>query len=272
MTDSNKGIGAAIAQNLASKGANLVLIYNSSSSSEPTAKLAEDFERKYQIKTLPLQGDLGNSEEPQQIIARAKKSFADPATNTFTISIIVHNAGLATQGGLGSITTDDFFSQYRINVLGPLLLTQAALPYLPFDRSARIINVSSTSSSIGPMFQSVYGGTKAALEAMTRTWARELSDRGTVNAVNPGPVMTKMMRGTSPDFRAKLAPMVEMTPLAGMDQEKYGQQFLKEWGPMRGRPAFPEEVAGVVGMLCSAESGWCTGSVICANGGLKFTS
>ena len=72
-------------------------------------------------------------------------------------------------------------------MLGPLLLTQAAVPYLPTDRSGRIINVSSVSSRLGIAGQSVYGGTKAALEAMTRSWSRELADRATVNAVNPGP-------------------------------------------------------------------------------------
>jgi NAD(P)-dependent dehydrogenase (short-subunit alcohol dehydrogenase family) len=64
---------------------------------------------------------------------------------------------------------------------------------LPRDRSGRIVNISSVSSSAGFSEQSVYGGTKAALEAMTRTWARELSERCTVNAINPGPVLTEMV-------------------------------------------------------------------------------
>lgn len=72
---------------------------------------------------------------------------------------------------------------------------QAALPYLPHDRSGRIVNMSSVSSSLGFIAQSVYGGTKAALEAMTRTWSRELAERATVNAVNPGPVKVSL---TSP--------------------------------------------------------------------------
>ncbi len=66
---------------------------------------------------------------------------------------------------------------------------QAAQPHLPKDRSGRIINISSVSSSCGFVGQSVYGGTKAALEAMTWTWARELAENCTaVNGVNPGPV------------------------------------------------------------------------------------
>lgn len=78
-----------------------------------------------------------------------------------------------------------------MNVLGPLLLVQAALSYLPNDRSGRIVNLSSVSSSLGFANQTVYGGTKSALEAMTRTWSRELAERCTVNSVNPGPVATE---------------------------------------------------------------------------------
>ena len=79
---------------------------------------------------------------------------------------------------------------YNVNVLAPLLLTQAVAPFLPNDRSGRIVNVSSVSSSIGYEGQSIYAGTKAALEGMTRTWSRELYRNCTVNAVNPGPVST----------------------------------------------------------------------------------
>lgn len=81
---------------------------------------------------------------------------------------------------------------YSVNVRGPLLLVHYVLPYLAQDRCSRIINVSSVSSTLGLEAQSIYGGTKAALEAMTRTWARELKDYGTVNSVNPGPVETDM--------------------------------------------------------------------------------
>jgi NAD(P)-dependent dehydrogenase (short-subunit alcohol dehydrogenase family) len=70
---------------------------------------------------------------------------------------------------------------------------KAAMPYLPTDRSGRIVNVSSVSSTMGFVGQSVYGGTKAALDSMTRTWARELAERATVNSVNPGPVATDMV-------------------------------------------------------------------------------
>jgi len=140
---------------------------------------------------------------PATLTAATRSHFAHASSGDLTINIIVNNAGVAgnrfVTPSISSTTVDsdmiaDFHKQYNTNVLGPLLLMQAALPYLPYDRSGRIVNLSSVSSSLGFPGQSVYGGTKAALEAMTRTWARELSERATVNAVNPGPVDTDMVR------------------------------------------------------------------------------
>jgi NAD(P)-dependent dehydrogenase (short-subunit alcohol dehydrogenase family) len=127
------------------------------------------------------------------------------------------------------------------------------------------------SSSLGFIGQSVYGGTKAALESMTRTWSRELAERATVNCVNPGPVMTDMYSTTSPEFQKRIKPFIEHTPLMrerkGIDEENI-VEAAKVSG---GRGAYASEIAGVVGMLCSAESGWSTGSVVNANGGMTFS-
>jgi NAD(P)-dependent dehydrogenase (short-subunit alcohol dehydrogenase family) len=162
-------------------------------------------------------------------------------------------------------------------VLAPLLLTQACAPFLPTDRSGRIVNISSVSSSIGFTGQSVYGGTKAAIEAMTRTWARELADRATVNAVNPGPVIGDMYFATGEEFwkqmqgfqdATPLSKMVEDDPLLGELSEEQIRLIKEKMGGRR--PAFTSEIAGVVGMLCTADGAWCTGSVVCANGGMKM--
>ena len=160
---------------------------------------------------------------------------------------------------------------YTVNVLGPILLLQAALPYLPHDRSGRIVNLSSVSSSLGFAGQTLYGGSKNALEAMTRTWSRELAERATVNAVNPGPVATDMYAGTGEEFQRQMKPWIQNAPLMaareGIDEER----FLRDAEKAGGRPGYEGEVAGVVAMLCAEDAGWCTGSVVCANGGLKFS-
>jgi NAD(P)-dependent dehydrogenase (short-subunit alcohol dehydrogenase family) len=116
---------------------------------------------------------------------------------------------------------------YRTNVLGPLLLMQAALPFLPHDRTARIVNVSSISSTEGFVGQSVYGGSKAALEAMTRTWARELASRGTVNAINPGPVKTDMWDKMPDEHKSGLKPWVMHTPWQQLDMRWMRKALLR---------------------------------------------
>jgi 3-oxoacyl-[acyl-carrier protein] reductase len=139
---------------------------------------------------------MGSVTGPKHIIETSKTKFSHPEFSKFQIDIIINNAGVGKNQNIAEVTLDTYEWQYRVNVLGPLLLIQAALPYLPLDRSGRIVNVSSVSSSQGFIGQSVYGGTKAALEAMTRTWARELAERATVNAINPGCV--KFLINVSP--------------------------------------------------------------------------
>jgi NAD(P)-dependent dehydrogenase (short-subunit alcohol dehydrogenase family) len=196
--------------------------------------------------------------------------------------VLINNAGVSKDRFLndatkGPIDADYFSWHYTINVLAPLLLTQACAPFLPTDRSGRIVNISSVSSSLGFTGQSVYGGTKAALEAMTRTWARELADRATVNAVNPGPVIGDMYFATGEEFWRQMQGFQDATPLSKMlaDDPKLAalseEQIRLINEKMGGRrPAFTSEIAGVVGMLCTTDGLWCTGSVVCANGGMRM--
>ncbi|KAI4201798.1 MAG: hypothetical protein LQ350_002998 [Teloschistes chrysophthalmus] len=271
ITGGSRGIGAAIASKLASQGAHLVLNYTSDSSAEKTKSLGSSLQAESGIQVLPVQADLGNANGPAHLIATAKNHFSHPKTGKFQIDIIINNAGVAGDQLLQDITTDAFHQQYNINVLGPILLLQAALPYLPNDRSGRIVNLSSVSSSLGFSGQTVYGGTKAALEHMTRTWARELAERATVNAVNPGPVATDMYSGTRVDFQQQMKPYIQNAPLMKEREGIDPDQFVKDAAKAGGRPGYDHEIAGVVAMLCSEESAWCTGSVVCANGGFKFS-
>ncbi|EKD13903.1 short chain dehydrogenase [Drepanopeziza brunnea f. sp. 'multigermtubi' MB_m1] len=210
---------------------------------------------------------------PPHLITTTKAHFSSPEKGThppFQIDILINNAGVANNLTLEHCTIQDFNRQYAVNVLGPLLLLQAALPYLPHDRSGRVVNLSSVSSSEGFVGQSVYGGTKAALEAMTRTWARELAERATVNAVNPGPVKTDMWAGTTPEFRRSLRPFIQQTPGSAIRPELDDADLVADAENAGGRPAYTKEVAGVVGMLCTPDSLWCTGQVVCANGGMRM--
>lgn len=199
--------------------------YTSDSSAEKTAKLAERLQDKYGVKTLPVQADMGTTNGPAHIVNTAVNHFAHPKTGKLRIDIVINNAGVAGNASIEDFDVEEFARQYNVNVRGPSLLLQAVIQYLPTDRSGRIVNVSSVSASLGFHKQSVYGGTKAALEAVTRTWARELSERATVNAINPGPVATDMYSGTSKEFQIQMSHWTNNTPLAavrpGIDRKEF---------------------------------------------------
>lgn len=215
------------------------------------------------------------------ILTAAHEKFG--SSGQLKVDILINNAGVAGDRTLndpvrGPIAPEHFNWQYTINVLAPLLLTQAVAPFLPTDRSGRIVNISSVSSSLGFVGQSIYGGTKAALESMTRTWARELADRATVNAVNPGPVIGDMYFKAGEAFWADIQGYQDNTPMSKLDekdQSTMGRLSEEQVGLIKEkmggrRPAFTSEIAGVVGMLCTPDGLWCTGSVVCANGGMKM--
>ncbi|EXJ79153.1 3-oxoacyl-[acyl-carrier protein] reductase [Capronia epimyces CBS 606.96] len=287
ITGGSRGIGAAISRNLAAKGCSLLLVYTSDSSTEPTNALCAELSSEHDIHCVSVQADLADpTRSAPLILATAKNHFSHPRTGAFQVDIIVNNAGIAgnkllNDPELGPIEETQFQKQYNVNVLAPLLLVQACQPYLPKDRSGRIVNLSSVSASIGCESQSIYAGTKAALEAMTRVWARELAENCTVNAINPGPVWGDMYSQAGEGFWKTNQKYVDSAPLmtysgddeirarAGIDPKEYDDMVLNGMGGKR--PAFPDEIAGVVGMLCAPESGWTTGSVISANGGMKMS-
>jgi NAD(P)-dependent dehydrogenase (short-subunit alcohol dehydrogenase family) len=278
VTGASRGIGAAVCANLASKGCHLVMNYTSDSSTQKTQDLARELEKQHGIKCFPVQADMSTETGPAHIIQQARQHFSVPPPDgssekapAFQIDILINNAGLGGKHPLPEGTASEFAKFYNINVRGPLLLVTAAMPYLPHDRSGRIVNLSSVSSSCGFVGDSIYGGTKAALEAMTRTWARELAERATVNAVNPGPVATDMYWGTTKEFQESMSHWTKNTPLAAIRKDVDPKEILDGAEFAGGRPGYDHEVAGVIAMLCTPDSAWCTGSVVCANGGMKFS-
>lgn len=218
---------------------------------------------------MPIQADLGSVAGPASLISQAADAFSAEG-RPLRIDILVNNAGVALNDKVPDIKPADFTRTYEVNVLGPLLLVQAAQPYLPTDRSGRIINLSSVSSSMGFVGQSVYGGSKAAMEAMTRTWARELSENCTVNAINPGPVRSEMYSRNSDEFKRLIKPFIQNAPLMAAREGVDAPEIVEDAKEAGGRAGEAEEVAGIVAMLAGPESAWCTGQVICANGGMIF--
>ena len=272
---------------LAAKGNNILVAFTSESSREPTLKLCQELAELHGVKCQAVQADLGEPAAAATIIVDAAKTFFSSYNHgEFQIDIVINNAGVASNQTMndpdkGPITAEEFNRVYTVNVLAPLLLTQAVAPYLPKDRSGRIVSVSSVSSSIGYQGQAVYAGSKAAVEAMTRTWSRELVGRATVNAVNPGPAWGDMYAQAGEKFWRINQPYVDAAPLAeyngeasvltmaGSDAGRFDKTVREGMGNRR--PGFTAEIAGTIVMLCSEEAGWTTGSVVCANGGMKMS-
>ncbi|OTB18655.1 hypothetical protein K445DRAFT_381873 [Daldinia sp. EC12] len=270
VTGSARSIGAAIVRNLASKGCNIIVNYATEKSDQAAADICNELQTNHGVKAISVRADISKREECQKIVDAANTHFANPETGKAQLDILVHNAGLAYVGKLEEVTEADFYTMYSVNVLGPILLTQLFVPYLPTDRSGRIVMISSINSKIGTVATTLYSGTKGALEATARVMCRELAERATVNIINPGPVMTDMYLKVSEEVKQSLAQWNPITPLAPVRSTDSPE--VQELGRrLGGRAAYDHEIAGMVAILCSPEAGWCTGSLISANGGLTFS-
>ncbi|KAB2578928.1 Short chain dehydrogenase [Lasiodiplodia theobromae] len=261
----SRGIGAAVARSLAAKGCSLVLNHTSAASEGRAAALAQELRDAHGVAATAVRADISEESGCAAIIDAARSIFK--GGDKLRIDVLINNAAVQTKAYLGEIKPEEFWNIYKINVLGTVLLTQAVLPFLPWDRSGRIVNMSSVTNSNGMAGYSIYGGTKGAVESMTRVWARELAERATVNTVNIGPTMTDMYQDIPVEVLADVLkswfPTAPLSAVREQDSER-AKYFAKELG---GRPGYPEEVAGVVTMLCLPESGWSTGGLIDANGG-----
>ena len=244
VTGASRGIGAAIALELGKKGASVILTYTSASSEALAAKVLDEIKASGSSGTT-IKADMSNLEEVKNLAKRALE-FSENK-----VDIIVNNAGVSMNAMLGDIDLDHYQKQYDVNVRGPLFLTQHLLPHI--QPGGRIVNISSVSARGGFAAQTVYGATKAALEAMTRSWANEFaqSKQITVNAINPGPVESDMWNAAGEAIHATVKKMVAGTPSGN----RIGQ---------------PNDIAKIVGFLAEEGSTWVNGNVLCGNGGLMM--
>jgi 3-oxoacyl-[acyl-carrier protein] reductase len=239
VTGASKGIGADIAKHLAAEGASVVVNY---SSSKGGADQVVDEITKRGGKAIAVQGNVAKKAEVINLFATAKKAFGK-------IDILVNNAGIYEFSPLEEITEESFHRHFDVNVLGLLLATQEAVKQ--FDSTGgNIINISSTVTSLTPPNTSVYTATKGAVDAITRTLAKELGSRNIrVNAINPGMVETEGVRA------------------AGFDQGDFRKQ-IEAQTPL-GRIGQTQDVAPAAVFLASSDSAWITGETLRIAGGLR---
>jgi 3-oxoacyl-[acyl-carrier protein] reductase len=237
VTGASKGIGAGIAKALAAEGASVVVNYASSKAGADTVVAAIT---KAGGKAVAVGGDVSKAAEAKGIIDAAIKNYGK-------LDILVNNSGVYEFGAVEEITENSFHKMFNINVLGTLLVTQAAIKHL--GDGASIINIGSAITRVKPAGTAVYTATKGAVDTITSVFAKEFGTRKIrVNSINPGLVETEGthtqgVMGT--DFEKTL---VQQTPL--------------------GRVGHTNDIAKVAVFLASEESGWMTGELLPVSGGL----
>ena len=181
VTGASKGIGAGIAKQLAAEGAAVVVNYASSKSDAD--KVVDEISKRGG-KAIAVQGDVAKKKDIERLFAEAKEAFGK-------IDILVNNAGVYDFKPLEEITENEFHREFNTNVLGMMLATQESLKHFG-PEGGSIINIGSLASSLTPPTAVIYNATKGAVDAITRTLAKELGPKKIrVNSINPGMVITE---------------------------------------------------------------------------------
>jgi 3-oxoacyl-[acyl-carrier protein] reductase len=236
ITGGAQGIGRAIAELFAKRGAHIVIADINQEKAEATAQAiaASSGRRAIAVKT-----NVTDGESAQAMIDRTIAEFG-------RIDILVNNAGTTRDNLIVRISDADWDLVLGINLKGAFNCSKAAARPMMKQRSGRIVNISSVSGLAGQAGQTNYSSSKAGLIGLTKALAREVGSRGiTVNAVAPGFVPTDL----TSDILAKMKDeAIKMTPL--------------------GRLASVEDIAYAVGFLVSAEASFITGQVLSVDGGM----
>jgi 3-oxoacyl-[acyl-carrier protein] reductase len=239
VTGASKGIGAAIALELAAQGAAVAVNYSGSKAGAD--KIVEQI-KAAGGKAIAVQANLADTESIGPLVARVTRDLGP-------ITTLVNNAGIYDFSPIEGVTPEHFHKQFNLNVLGLILTTQAALAQFSPDGGS-IINIGSVAAK-GVPAASVYSATKGAVDSVTLALSKELGPRNIrVNSLNPGMIETEGAHAAGimgSDFEKKAA---ADTPL--------------------GRIGQPDDVATVAAFLASDDSAWLTGQTIQASGGARL--
>lgn len=239
VTGASKGIGASIAKHLAAEGAAVVVNY--SSSKEGADRVVDEIVSNGG-KAIAVKANVAKQAEIEYLFSETQKAFGK-------LDILVNNAGIYEFSPLENITEEHFYKQFDLNVLGLIFTSQQGVKHFG-PEGGSIINISSVVSTLAPPNASVYSATKAAVDAITKSLAKELGSRHIrVNSINPGMVET------------------EGTHTAGI-AESEGRKQTEAQTPL-GRIGQPQDIAPAVVFLASSDSGWITGETLYISGGLR---
>lgn len=236
VTGGSRGIGRAVALQLAEAGANVVVNYTSNS--EAALAVVGEIEKKG-VRGMAVKADVSKSDEVENLVNEVLKVFD-------SIDILINNAGITRDNLIIRMTEQDFDDVINTNLKGAFICTKAISKVMIKQKSGKIINVSSVVGIIGNAGQSNYAAAKAGIIGFTKSMAKELAKRGiNVNAVAPGFIETDMTSGLS---------------------DKVKEEFAKNIPLMRAGK--PEDIAKAVLFLASEYSDYITGQVINIDGGM----
>jgi 3-oxoacyl-[acyl-carrier protein] reductase len=239
VTGASKGIGAAIAVQLGEAGASVVVNY--SSSKQGADRVVGEINGNGG-KAIAVQANVARQAEIVRLFAEAKKAFGK-------VDILVNNAGVYQFDPIENVTAETFHRIVDLNVLGLILASQEAVKYFG-DSGGNIINIGSVAATAAPPTGSVYSASKAAVDAVTKSLAKELGAKKIrVNSINPGMVETEGVHA------------------AGIADSEF-RTITEKQTPL-GRIGQPGDIAPVAVFLASEDSKWITGETIIIAGGYR---
>ena len=247
VTGSATGIGAAVAQGLAKRGADIVVNYTrSETEARDTAAQVE----KAGAKAVLVKGDVADDADCRKLAAAAIAAWG-------RIDILVNNAGttkfVTNHADLDSLSAEDFARIYAVNVIGPFQMIRACLPHLRATKSGSVVNISSIAGVLGIGSSVAYAASKGALNTMTLSLARALAPEVRVNSVCPGFVDTNWF---VKQFGKEMAERIA---------ESEGKHNLLQ------RVADGAEIAKTAMFFAGPESANITGETLLTDGGMHLT-
>lgn len=241
VTGSSRGIGRAVAEELARAGFDVCVNCSSERGLDDARGIAAALEADYGVRAIAVAANVADAAEAEALIAAAHEMFG-------RVDVLVNNAGITRDGLLARMKEEDFDAVIDVNLKGTFNCCKSAAQRMMKQRYGRIVNLSSVVGVAGNAGQANYAASKAGVIGLTKSIARELAARNvTANAVAPGFIETDMTDALSEKQREAIV----------------GRIASKRLGS-------PEDVAKLVGFLASENAGYITGQVVCIDGGMSL--